>query len=71
MNLRCESTLLTVGEIAKRLSQPVHRIEYFIKARRLKPVSWAGNARVFSGADVQLIGAEIARLERDRGVFSD
>ena len=37
-------TLLTVGEIARRLGQEVHRIEYVIRSRNIRPVGWAGPA---------------------------
>jgi Bifunctional DNA primase/polymerase, N-terminal len=35
----------TVGEIARRLNEPVHRIEY-VRTRDIKPTGVAGNARV-------------------------
>jgi hypothetical protein len=59
--------LLTVGEIARRLGREVHRVEYVIRSRRLRPVGWAGHARVFSDADLQYIAAELQRIARDRG----
>ena len=59
-------TLPTVGEIAQRLGVPVHRVSYVIDSRRIRPVGWAGNAKVFSEADVQHIASELARIERDR-----
>jgi hypothetical protein len=49
----------TVGEIARRLGQPVHRVEYVIKARRIQPSGRAGNCRVFSEADVERIAEEL------------
>jgi hypothetical protein len=59
--------LLTVGEIARRLGREVHRVEYVIRSRRLRPVGWAGHARVFSDADLQYIAAELERIAGDRG----
>jgi hypothetical protein len=57
----------TTGEIARRLGQPIHRIEYVIRARRLQPSGWAGNARVFCEEAVDQIAAELQRIqERDR-----
>jgi hypothetical protein len=56
----------TVGEIARRLGEPVHRIEYIIRSRGLRPNSRAGNARVFSEADVRAIAVELARIGRRR-----
>src|SRR5262245_58897155 len=42
----------TVGEIARRLGQPVHRVEYVIRSRHIRPASRAGNCRVFAEDDV-------------------
>jgi hypothetical protein len=53
----------TVGEIARRLGQPVHRVEYLIKARGIQPCGRAGNCRVFSEADVTRIAGELRRIE--------
>ena len=39
---------LTVGEIAKRLRWPIHRVEYLIRSRGIKPTMRVGNLRVFS-----------------------
>jgi hypothetical protein len=36
-------TLLTIGEIARRLGQALHRIEYVIRSRNIQPTSWAGH----------------------------
>lgn len=56
----------TVGEIARRLNRPIHRVEYVIKSRDIKPAATAGNARVFSEADVAHIESELARIDRDK-----
>jgi hypothetical protein len=56
----------TVGEIARRLGEPIHRVEYIIRSRGITPSGWAGNSRVFSDADVQHVASELARIERDR-----
>lgn len=60
-------SLLTVGEIARRLDCEVHRIEYIIRSRHIAPVCWAGHARVFSDADLDRIASELSRIERGRG----
>ncbi|MDA7874263.1 hypothetical protein N9B17_03760 [Rhodopirellula sp.] len=39
-------TLLTVGEIARRLDEKIRLIEYVIRPRRIPAVGWAGHARV-------------------------
>ena len=56
----------TVGEIARRLGVPVHRIEYVVKTRRIEPVSRAGNLRVFDETDVAFIAGEIRRMDAHR-----
>ena len=56
----------TIGVIARRLNEPVHRIEYVIRSRNITPAATAGNARVFTEADVSLIASEIRRIEADR-----
>jgi hypothetical protein len=53
----------TVGQIARRLSVPSHRIEYIIRARGIQPCSWAGNARVFDETAVQAIAEELERIK--------
>ena len=60
------SSLPTVGEISRRTGEPVHRIEYVIRSRRIGPLGWAGNARVFSDADVALITSELRRMDADK-----
>lgn len=57
----------TVGEIARRLAVPIHRVEYVIRSRNLKPASRAGNLRVFSEADIAFVAGEIVRIDADRG----
>jgi len=53
----------TVGEIARRLSVPVHRIVYVLRSRDIPPAGRAGNARVFRDTDVAVIEAEIRRID--------
>ena len=57
----------TIGAIANRLGEPVHRIEYIIKTRSIQPVGRAGNCRVFSEDDVAFIAAEIRRIDSEKG----
>ena len=60
-------TALTVGEIAKQLSVPLHRVLYVVRSRDIRPTARAGNARVFSESDLQYIGSEIRRIDREKG----
>lgn len=57
---------LTVGEISKRLNVALHRVEYVIKSRDIKPVSVAGVARIFRESDVDFIAAELRRIDEER-----
>jgi len=57
---------LTVGTIALRLGQPLHKIEYIIASRNLQPTVWAGHARVFSESDLQFIAGVLRRIAADR-----
>lgn len=59
-------TLLTVGEIARRLGEPLHRVEYLIRSRNIRPAGWAGHARVFRDADLTRIAAELRRIDGER-----
>ena len=63
------SSLPTVGEIARRLGVPLHRVEYVILSRNLRPSGRAGNARVFSEADVAHIASELRRIDEQKGVI--
>ena len=56
----------TVGEIARRLGVPVHRVEYVILTRGIEAQGRAGNARIFSAGDVKRIDAELRRIEAER-----
>lgn len=63
--------MLTVGEIARRLGQKIHRIEYMIRSRRIEPSGWAGHARVFNENDLAFIAGELRRIASDRGEALD
>ena len=52
----------TLGAIAERLGEPVHRIRYVIDSRQIRASGRAGNARVFTEADVERIRTELARI---------
>lgn len=58
--------LLTVGEISRRVGCPVHRVDYFIRTRGIKPLEIAGRARVF-GDDV----LDLLRSELNKGCPAD
>ncbi len=56
----------TIGEIARRLGVPTHRVEYIIRARGIQPYGWAGNARVFDEEAVESIAKELERIETSK-----
>ena len=65
-NMSGHCTFPTVGEIARRLNLPLHRVEYVIGARNIQPVGRAGNSRVFSEAAVDRIASECRRMDAER-----
>lgn len=58
--------VLTIGEIARRTKAGIYQVEYVIRSRQLAPVAWAGNARVFSESDAELIASELRRIAEER-----
>ncbi len=56
----------TIGLIAERLGQPIHRIEYIIRTRGITPKGIAGNVRVFTETDVDRIAGELQRIDDTR-----
>jgi hypothetical protein len=62
----------TVGEIAKRLAEPLHRVEYVIRSRCIQPATRAGNVRIFTEPDVALIAHELRLIDaRQKGGADD
>ena len=59
--------LPTVGEIARQLDEPLHRVEYVIRSRGIRAESRAGNCRVFSETAVNRIDSEIRRIDAEKG----
>jgi hypothetical protein len=55
-----------VGEIARRVGEPIHRVEYVIRSRGITPRGIAGNARVFSAEAVQRIEQELRIIQAAR-----
>jgi MerR HTH family regulatory protein len=65
------SRMATVGEIARRLDAPTHRIQYILRTRAIPPSGIAGNSRVYTEADVERIATELRAIEHRRGADSD
>lgn len=51
--------LLTIGEISRLLGVELHRVEYIVRARGIRPVERAGRLRVFSQEDANRIAVEL------------
>jgi hypothetical protein len=58
--------LWTVGTLARRYGEPLHRVEYVVKTRGIRPCGRAGNARVFSEEDAARIGDELRRISAQK-----
>lgn len=56
----------TFGKIARRLGVPVHRVEYVLRARRILPAGRAGNAYLYSKADVDQTASELRRIQSEK-----
>jgi DNA-binding transcriptional MerR regulator len=58
-----ESKLPTIGAIAERLGQPLHRIRYVLDTRHIQPTGRAGNAKVYSDGDVERVRVALAQID--------
>jgi DNA-binding transcriptional MerR regulator len=57
------SNLHTIGEVAARLSVPLHRVDYVVRTRGIQPAR-VGPYRVFSDQAVARIKAELERIDQ-------
>ena len=57
---------MTVSRIAAELDEPRHRIEHIIETRMIRPIAWAGNARIFDRRDLDRVKAELDRIDAER-----
>jgi hypothetical protein len=58
------SQILTLGELVRRIGCPIHRVNYIIRSRNIRPAQRAGRARIFSEKDAAFIQDEIRRIDR-------
>jgi hypothetical protein len=56
----------TIGGIGRRLNEPLHRVDYAIKSRGIRPSAVIGNARVFTEDDVARIAAALRDIAAKR-----
>jgi len=67
MSPSTSTTILpTVGEIARRLGESLHRIEYVIRSRNIPPASRAGHVRIFAESDVARIAGELRLIDNQQ-----
>ena len=64
-----QTKLHTVGDVARILGTPIHRVEYILKTRpQIRPVGRVGIARVYDDAAVELLRAGLQEIECRRAV---
>jgi hypothetical protein len=56
----------TLGDIARQLAVPQHRIVYVINSRGIEPIGRVGNLRVFGPSAVDAVGEELSRIDERR-----
>lgn len=61
MGITMES--LTLGQIAEKLGQPLHKIGYAIKSRRLECDGRAGRLRMYGPDKVRLIAQALENMK--------
>ncbi len=57
---------LTIGQIARRLDEPLHRVEYAIKSRAITPNGIAGIVRLFREDDIDRIADALREIDARR-----
>lgn len=61
-----EKRPLTVGKLAEACGCAIHKVEYLLLSRGIKPVMRAGNYRVFAPEVVDVLKAELEKIELRR-----
>lgn len=60
--------LATIGEVAKLLNVPLHRIEYVLRSRpHIRPRAIAAGARCFDDGAIAQIRTELRGIDTRRG----
>lgn len=52
---------LTIGELSRRLGCPIHRLDYFLRTRGVKPIERAGRFRVYDESVLDLLRSELSK----------
>jgi len=58
--------LNTLGRIALRLGVPLHRVQYIIASRDIRPAAYAGQLRLFDSKAMARIRHEINAIDARR-----
>jgi hypothetical protein len=61
-----DSPFLTVGTIAGRLNEPIHRVEYAIRSRGIEPAGIAGNLRIFNEDAIEQVATALREIDSRR-----
>jgi hypothetical protein len=59
-------TIYTVGQIAERLNEPLHRVDYAIRTRGIEPSAQTGNARIFEEDAIERVAAALRQIDAKR-----
>lgn len=59
--------LRTVGDIAREMGVPVHRVAYAVAVYNIAPTQRAGILRLFDEVKVAAIKSALRRVEANRG----
>jgi predicted transcriptional regulator len=65
--MESNTSLLTVGAIARETGQPLHRVRYALESYRIEPLQRAGILRLFSREDLPRIKSALDRIANRQG----
>ena len=65
--VRDVSSLMTLGELARKLGEPMHRVQHVVRTRSyIRPVGRAGILRLFSFDALEQVRAELVQIDAKR-----
>ena len=61
------SSLMTLGELARKLGEPTHRVQHVVRTRsHIRPVGRAGILRLISFDALEQVRTELAQIDAKR-----
>lgn len=54
---------VSVGDIARRIDQPMHRVAYIVRERRIEPLLACGGRYFYDEAEVQHVQQELNAID--------